>query len=163
MTAAGDFADRCLAFRPEAAPADEPDLTVRVLLCHYCAERIGTSYDGGTMNLSQMEPPDDAPVADFTELSVVRPDATLTDVEAAWKAFTAAHPGLIFTGEHNFGFFYGYKAGLAARGDDTEALARAWDEGYRSGASNVRRQWSDEPNAPNTPNPYRIEGSDTDD
>ena len=33
-------------------------------------------------------------------------------------------------------------------------LAKAWDEGYRSGFSNAMRRMSDEPDAPTTPNPY---------
>jgi hypothetical protein len=33
--------------------------------------------------------------------------------------------------------------------------ADGWDEGYRSGFSNAMRRMSDEPDAPETPNPYR--------
>jgi hypothetical protein len=36
--------------------------------------------------------------------------------------------------------------------------AETWAEGYRSGYSNAMRRMSDEPNAPTTPNPYRIAG-----
>lgn len=38
--------------------------------------------------------------------------------------------------------------------------ADVWDEGYTSGHSNAMRRMSDEPDAPTTPNPYRIEASD---
>ena len=39
--------------------------------------------------------------------------------------------------------------------DEVERLrADSWDEGYASGASNVRRQWSDEPGLQPTANPY---------
>lgn len=33
-------------------------------------------------------------------------------------------------------------------------LAKAWDQGYRSGFSNAMRRMSDEPDAPTTENPY---------
>ena len=34
--------------------------------------------------------------------------------------------------------------------------AEAWEMGYRSGFSNAMRRMSDEPDAPSTPNPYRV-------
>jgi hypothetical protein len=45
--------------------------------------------------------------------------------------------------------------------DETEAMAAAWDQGYRSGLSNAMRRMSDEPNAPTTPNPYRTHPTTT--
>jgi hypothetical protein len=36
-----------------------------------------------------------------------------------------------------------------------EQLGGAWGSGYASGWSNAARRFSDEPNAPITPNPYR--------
>jgi hypothetical protein len=42
-----------------------------------------------------------------------------------------------------------------------DALARvkaeAWERGRVAGASHIRRQWSDEPNAPEPVNPYRAD------
>ena len=35
------------------------------------------------------------------------------------------------------------------------ALAKAWDQGHRSGASRAMRRMSDEPNVPDAVNPYR--------
>lgn len=35
-------------------------------------------------------------------------------------------------------------------------LAQAWGQGYASGHSNAMRRMSDEPDAPTSPNPYRL-------
>lgn len=37
-----------------------------------------------------------------------------------------------------------------------EVRAEGWDKGYTSGHSNAMRRMSDEPDAPTTPNPYRV-------
>lgn len=37
-----------------------------------------------------------------------------------------------------------------------QVAAEAWDKGYVAGHSDAMRRMSDEPNAPTSPNPYRI-------
>lgn len=39
-------------------------------------------------------------------------------------------------------------------GAEPADLAEAWERGYTAGGSITRRRWSDEPNAPDYPNPY---------